>query len=271
MAEQQPDPTNPYQGKVPPRTYVTTIRRTRRITPRMLRITIGGGDLHEFVSAAPDQFITVIVPQPGQELPPLARALNWEEFRAIPAAVRPAARNYTVRHHRPEVGEIDVDVVLHGDSGPVARWANHARAGERLAIWGPRIAYRPPEETAWQLLVGDETGLPAIGAILAALPAGMRAQAIIEVADAAEEQALPSPGAAAVTWLHRGDTPASASTALLTAVRALAFPAGPRYIWGGGERRAMGALRKHLIEERGIAGEALAILNYWEQQSDEGH
>ena len=269
MAERKTAPANPYQGKVPLRVYHTVVLGTRQLTPHMLRITIGGGELHEFVSAAPDQFITFIVPQPGRELPPLGREVNWEELRKLPDDMRPAARNYTVRYHRPEVGEIDVDFVLHGDSGPVARWANHAKTGDPVVVWGPRIAYQPTDAAAWQLLIGDETGLPAIGAILEALPVGARAHAIIEVADAAEEQPLPTVGAVEVTWLHRGATPTSESTAILDAVRGLTFPDGPRYIWGGGERRAMSAVRKHLIEERGIAAEAISILNYWKQGDDE--
>lgn len=43
-------------------------------------------------------------------------------------------------------------------------------------------------EAKWIMFVVEETGLPAIATVLAALPAGMTASAIVEVHDAAKEQ-----------------------------------------------------------------------------------
>jgi NADPH-dependent ferric siderophore reductase len=127
------------------------------------------------------------------------------------------------------------------------------------------MAYDPPTADASQLLVGDETGLPAIGAIVEALPAGSRARVLVEVANAAERQALPSAADLAITWLYRDGLPPGENDLLLDAVRATTFPDGPRYIWGGGEFRAMTAIKKYLQEERGIDSGAIAILNYWRQ------
>ena len=36
-----------------------------------------------------------------------------------------------------------------------------------VALWGPRTGFEPAAETDWYLLVADETGLPAVAAILA--------------------------------------------------------------------------------------------------------
>ena len=47
-----------------------------------------------------------------------------------------------------------------------------ARPGDPVALWGPRTAYAPPAGTDWYLLVADETGLPAVAAILESLPEG---------------------------------------------------------------------------------------------------
>jgi NADPH-dependent ferric siderophore reductase len=223
----------------------------------------------DFVGVAADQFITLILPQPGQARPAVERGeLNWEAFRQIPDAIRPHARNYTVRAHRPDLAEVDVDFVVHGDEGAASAWALRAQPGDQLAVWGPRMAYEPPAD-CWQLLIGDETGLPAIGAILAALPAGARALALVEVADAAEQQALPSAGAVEVRWFFRDGVASGESDLLLDATRALTFPPGAIYIWGGGERRVMSAIKKHLHDERGIGSDAVSILNYWRR--GEGH
>jgi NADPH-dependent ferric siderophore reductase len=252
------------RGPVPLKTYLTRVRRVERITLRMHRVTIGGGDLEGFVSAAADQFITLILPQPGQERPAIdPDTFSWELFRAMPEAIRPIARNYTARRHRPAAAEIDVDVVLHGDSGPASNWALGAQTGDHLAIWGPRTAYAPPAGTAWQLLCADETGLPAAAAILEDLAPGDRALAFIEIADRAEEQPLRSAGDVTVTWLHRDGIPPGESDLLVEAIRRAQFPAGPVYAWGGAERGIMAAVRQHLREERGVANDAISFLNYW--------
>ena len=52
----------------------------------------------------------------------------------IPEAQRPEMRWYTVRALRPEAAEIDVDIVVHGDSGPGSAWALRAAPGDRVGF-----------------------------------------------------------------------------------------------------------------------------------------
>src|SRR3954447_19452154 len=127
---------------------------------------------------------------------------------------RRVKRRYTIRHARPERGELDLDVLLHGD-GPGARWGETAQPGDTVEFQGPRgkLELRP---APWHLLVGDESAVPAISAIADALPAGEEAVAFVEVQDAADE--LPVEGAD-VRWVHRGAT-APGGPELLTAALA---------------------------------------------------
>ena len=69
MSGQPVATTRPRRGPVPLKNYLARVIRSERITPHMHRVTIGGGDLQNFVSAAADQFITLILPRPGQERP----------------------------------------------------------------------------------------------------------------------------------------------------------------------------------------------------------
>ena len=270
MTGQPAATTKPRRGPVPLKNFLARVIRSERITPHMYRVTIGDGDLANFVSAAADQFITLILPQPGQERPLIDPAtFNWEFFRTMPDDIRPIARNYTARRHRPEVAEIDVDFVLHGDGGPASQWALAAKPGDHLAIWGPRMAYAPPEGTDWQLLCADETGLPAVAAILEELAPGERAVAFVEIADAGEAQPLVSAGDVAVNWLHRNGIAVGESDLLIDAVREATFPTGTVYAWGGGERRLMAAVRKHLQDERGVPTGAISFINYWRMGNHE--
>ena len=169
---------------------------------------------------------------------------------------RRVKRRYTIRHARPATGEFDLDVLLHGDA-PGSRWGATAAPGDPVEFQGPRgkLELRP---APWHLLAGDESALPAIAAICAALPPDERAVAVIEVRDAADELPIER---AETRWLYREQrTPGSAGL-LADALATLAIPAGARgYLMG--ESRAMVTLRS-VLERHGVAHDAIFVKGYW--------
>jgi NADPH-dependent ferric siderophore reductase len=169
---------------------------------------------------------------------------------------RRVKRRYTIRTARPDAGEIDLDVLLHGH-GPGSAWAAAARPGDEVQLQGPRGKLQLTAAD-WHLLIGDESALPAIAAISAALPAGEAAQAIIEVAGADDELPL----AADVRWVHRGERPAGHAELLEGALADHPLPPGRGHGYLLGETRAMVALRARL-EARGLPHEAIFVKGYW--------
>lgn len=165
-----------------------------------------------------------MVPSPGRPLP-RAEALechdsedparSWRRaWLRLPEAERGELRSYTVREARLDEAypEIDVDFILHphGPQGPAARWARSLRIGDPALVVGPRASSGhctgiefAPGRARHVLLAGDETALPAIAGILRDLPAGLRAEAVIEVPDTAMVEDLPTRATANVTWLER--------------------------------------------------------------------
>lgn len=253
------------------------------VTPRTKRVTFGGPDLADFVCAGPDQQVRLYFPRPGQTVPRVPPAPEDGEMRTwyrmfddIPEPERPPTRGYTIRSHDPERGVIAVDFGMHGGSGPAARWSERAAPGDVLAMFGPPPGYVRPipmaetmRDVAWTLLVGDESAVPAIATLLEALPEGARATAFVEVADAAEEVPLPTRGEATVHWLHRGATPPGRGDALLRAVRAADFPPGPVFAWLAGEAGQVRAVRRHLVNERGIDKRFIDFTGYWRSRRAE--
>jgi NADPH-dependent ferric siderophore reductase len=118
----------------------------------------------------------------------------------------------------------------------------------------------------WTLLVADETGLPALAAIVETLPAGHPVIALIEVTDAEDELPLEGPAALDVRWLHRGTAAPGSTTLIADALAALELPAGAGRAWGGGEARAMRDVRTHLRDERGLEAGAMSVLGYWKHR-----
>ena len=116
-------------------------------------------------------------------------------------------RNFTVRSHDAARAEIDVDFFLHGDAGRAAAWALRAQPGDEIGFAGPRMHWKGGNHADWSLLVADETGLPALLAILETLPAGHRATALAEVSDDSERQEVETAADVELVWLVRGGRP----------------------------------------------------------------
>lgn len=168
---------------------------------------------------------------------------------------RRVKRRYTIRHARQELGELDLDVLLHGDA-PGARWGATATPGDEVEFQGPRGKLEL-RSAAHHLLVGDESALPAIAAICEVLPESEDATAVVEVRDADDEL----PVRAATTWVHRVGTPPGGADLLTAALAEIHIPAATHaYLMG--ETRAMVALRAAL-ERRGVAHDAIFVKGYW--------
>ena len=236
------------------------VQRVRAITPRMLRVTLGGEQLAGFVSAAHDDHAKVFFPEPGQTQPPLPTlGPNGPVFAE---GARPAARDYTPRRYDPVANTLEIDFVLHGD-GPASSWAARAAAGQWLGVGGPRGSFVLSDTFDWYLLAGDETALPAIGRRLEELPAGARAIVVAEVADAEEEQRFESRADVDILWLHRDGAQPGAPDRLLKAITDLTLPPGEGYAWVAAEAQTAKALRRHLVDERGLGKDRVKAAAYW--------
>jgi NADPH-dependent ferric siderophore reductase len=242
-------------------TGLATVTAREPLTPLMVRFTLSAPDFADLGGEEPGEIITLGWSPPGEEL--ILPEAGWR-FRGR----EQHWRNFTVRAYRPEREEIDVDFFLHGDDGRASAWALRAAPGDRIGFAGPRTHWREHNGGAdWSLLVADETGLPALLAILEALPTGHRATALVEVGDDAERQPVESAADVELHWLSRGGRAPGTTTVLMDALRDLALPDGRGRAWGGAETRAMRAVRDHLREQRGLARAAVQALGYWKHSA----
>ncbi|MFJ3939749.1 siderophore-interacting protein [Streptomyces parvus] len=246
-----------------------------RVTPHMARVTFEADRLDASVGTSPDQQVKLCFPLPGQDRPVLPEesddATSWYyAFLAIPEDERPTMRSFTVRRRHPDSNALEIDFVLHGETGPATRWAGSAQVGDQLGMVGPSAVYSRPvsltdsiASSDWLLLAGDETALPAVGTLLEALPDGARAVAYLEVADAAEHQSFETAGDVTVHWLHRDGAGAGQSEVLVDAVREATFLPGRPFAWLAGESGTVRSLRRHLVNERKLDKRAIDFSGYW--------
>ncbi|RZJ06521.1 MAG: siderophore-interacting protein, partial [Haliea sp.] len=146
------------------------VLRCERLTPHMVRITLGGADLAGFSSPGFDDHVKLFFPDPVTGVLTLPD-MHADAPRPDEDAPRPLARDYTPRHHDAAAGTLAIDFALH-EAGPATQWALQAQPGQTLTMGGPRGSFILPTAFDWHLLVGDDTALPAIARRLAELPAG---------------------------------------------------------------------------------------------------
>lgn len=242
---------------------------TEAIGPHLRRVTLTGPTLSAFPFAGADQRVKLFLPRPGQDRPHLDGVSTIPEYLALAEDVRPVMRTYTVRRHRPEAAELDIDFALHGEDpaqlGPASAWALGAGPGDEAALYGPAASYHPPAGARWQLIAGDESALPAIAAIAEHLPPDTLGHLLIEVPDEDDRDHVAAPAGVEVHWLLRGAVPAQDSDLLADALAGLTLPGDhdAAYAWLAGEASVVRRLRRHLVDERGLDRERITFTGYW--------
>lgn len=239
--------------------------RTGRVSPHVMRVTLGGTDLRRFRYRGFDQWFRLAVPvRDGDRLDNLPQQFGvagYLRYRSLPRGTRPVIRNYTVRSYRPTPAEIDVDFVVHGSAGVAGPWASAVQPGARVALIDQGCGFRP-SQPEWVLLAADESGMPAVAAVLRDLPRNARGHAIIETFDGRDRQDLQAPAGVGVQWVERSpdDRPGSAA---LPALRRLALPSGTGYAFAVGESSLAVGARRHLVGERGMHKSQVTFCGYW--------
>ena len=212
------------------------------VGPRMRRITIAGDALAQFD------------PLPGQDV-----VVHVSDGHG-----GGVSRRYTIRNLDTAARRLDLDVVMHGH-GPGAAWAAAVAIGDAVEVFGPRGKVRLAS-ASWQLFVGDESAIPAIAEMIAALPGNSTAVALVEVTDADDEQPIPATAVIDVRWLHRGETTAGESELLDQALASVEVPDADRHVYLFGESRVVRRLRDQL-GGRGLQPHEISAKGYWNVSS----
>jgi NADPH-dependent ferric siderophore reductase len=236
----------------PQRPMFVTVTAVRRLSERMARITLTGDEVAEFDYAGPDHLARVFFPVAEDFRLPVTQDW-WPELQAMPAERRPVLRNYTVRRIDHARRELDIDFVLHGDSGPASAWACAAKPGDRIGVLSDGAEYEPGDAD-WQLIIGDEAALPAVAAILETLRTP--AHVLLEVADKLDILDLAAPA----TWLYRSG---ERGAGILEALHDMTFPEGKPYVWVAGESKVATTVRRYLVNERSIDKKQIYFCGYW--------
>ncbi|NLQ16356.1 SIP domain-containing protein [Marinomonas sp. M1K-6] len=234
---------DPLMSRPQPR-ELTVIRKSS-ITTNMLRVTLGGENIHTIPENQTGGYVKLIFAREEQ---------------------KPLIRTYTIRHQRAD--EIDIDFVLHEDGGPASSWAKQAQPNDTILVGGPGPKKTIEESSDWKILIGDMTALPAISVNLEELSQDAKGYALLEVMSEDDIQPLKHPAGIELKWIvnpHSGEN----SNVLLDQIQSLAWPQGSVSVWAACEFSGMRALRSFFKNNTNVEKENLYISSYWKLGSNE--
>jgi NADPH-dependent ferric siderophore reductase len=251
----------PRTGRIrrePPAFRRVAVAGVAPLTPRLVRVTVGGPELDGLVIDQPAASVRLLLPsRDSKEL--VMPTWKGNEF-LLPDGSRPTIRTLTPLRLDPTLQSLDLEIVVH-EGGAASAWAQAAQPGDMAAVSGPGRGYPIDAEASGFLLGGDESAIPAISQLLEVLPADKPVRVIIEVADPAARLELPKHPAASVDW-HDRPAGAPPGDALVAAITEADLTAGTR-VWAAGEAAAMQRIRRHLLDERKLPRSETWIRGYW--------
>ena len=247
------------------------VLRSTRLSHSFQRVTLGGGNLGDFVPLGYDQWFRLFLPSPAgslERVPAKLDTLAYLKYLALPKGVRPMLRNYTVAAFRPSGPsgpELDIDFVIHaspdGTLGPAAGWAFDAEPGDRVAFIDEGLGFNPPDGMERVAIVADETGLPAAAGVLASLPRTATGIALLEVPDQRDVREIDAPEGVEVRWLPRGAFGVPGQLAL-AALKDKPVGVGEFYAWAVGEAGMATGARRHWVAS-GVPKRNITFCGYW--------
>lgn len=246
--------------------FEVTVTRVVELNPVMRRITLSAPEIRDYSLLGPDEYFGLLMPGADGRLhlPDPERSNVRAAVSEMPEDEQPGLRWYTIRGIRRREGEVDVDIVTHGDSGPGSAWATSARVGDTAGFRSGGALYSSFDQ-ARQLLVADETALPALLAILEersrrGLPGlGEGVEAHVEVPSSSVLDGMEVPTDVVV---HLRGSAAPGTAVLVALAESPASSAGLDYAWLCGESGLATSLRRHLVQQ-GMDKRQITFSGYW--------
>lgn len=242
-------------GALPSNFKVLSLVGSGPVFPGLHRVTLAHDDVSSL--AAGGVHLRLMMPlEPG-------RTPEWPRMAANGTPVWPQgenklhARTITLRHVRPEDGEVDIDVVSH-DQGMISNWSLRAQPGDTVGIMGPAGLTLPPH-SQHLFLAADGTGLPALARLIDDLPEDATGDAVVAVADAYDPaNYLPT----SLFRIHKLP-PDRFEAEVVTLSRSLTTPGVTQYGFFAGEFQNAQDMRMLFKEELGLQKSDQLSSAYW--------
>ncbi|MEM9453900.1 MAG: siderophore-interacting protein [Myxococcota bacterium] len=241
--------------------WLVQVKRSKKLNPRLLELTFKGAP-RVFTPVGLDQSFYVVVPRERGHTQWITPTLREHDLDRMPAEERPYGAYYAVRQYRPDDGEIDLWIILHGNEGTVSNWARTAQPGDRAALFGPRSSFEWPADARRVILLGDETAFAAVAAIAESMPLSVDVEIYVEASAASQIIDFGRSDRVRTHWLFRGEDAPGSGSRLLDALCAQEIDEGT-HVFAACEATQARAIRQYLRVNCGLPPARRRVTAYW--------
>ena len=285
------------------RLFNVELKRREQLSPALTRFVFGGGGRRDETLAADQRIKIFFPDASGQPPSLPGGSEWYQAYRSVEPARRPPMRTIRALRAEQEVDVEFVLHGENGPASAWATHARigdrlQLAAPNRQYGDDPGgYEWKPPAGVRHILLIADETALPAVAGILEELAGEAEppvVEAFLEVPGEADILDLPAIPGARLHWLprHQAGIHSRNGERMIEAARQARLPerevaggaaqeledidideeilwelaspeSGSFYAWVAGESAAVMAIRRYLVQERGIDKRHLTLMGYW--------
>nr|WP_246461836.1 siderophore-interacting protein [Nocardia transvalensis] len=210
-----------------------SVAEIEQLTPGFTRVVLSGSALADYTDPRPADAFKLILPGDAPE--PVLRAFTVRRFDS-------AAQRLTMDVARHEQGSID--------------WLLALRPGDTVSLSGMRPEWAVGEGVRDHVLIGDDTAVPAIAAIIESLDASDTVSVYLALSDPADIALVPSHPNLTVRRLGAVTEAAEHTPPPVAAARRA-------QAWIAAEAGQVRRVRAHVTDRWGIARADLLARAYW--------
>jgi NADPH-dependent ferric siderophore reductase len=232
---------------------IATVVGVHQISPSYKRVVLEGPDLARFTDGGL-HFRLLFGPE-GAPWPYTDETgvTQWPE--GISAWHRPVYTARSIECGENGAAQIVFDVFIH-EGGRVTEWTRTLNLGATIALTGP-AGRRGFQDATWQYMIGDETAVPVVARMLAALPPHVQGKAVLFASHRDDVQHLEHPDGLAVQWIFRSE-----GKSPLGVLQDMKIQETDRYVFFASERSEAIAARGFL-GDCGFLKEEFHAAAYW--------
>ena len=253
--------SNKKSSEIKQNAHLITVKKVKRITPNMLRVTFYCPSLKEMDSSRQGAHCKILLPKPKTSLGDFKKIISIKP-KDLRIDERPIRRTYTVRFFRKESMEMDIDFVDHGDGGPASSWARNAKRGSYVGLLGPAFPKIKEFYADWYLIAADMSALPVAAATIEAMPKNAKGVAVFEITSKSDKQVIKAPPGIKFFWINHPNAH-SPSIAQLSFIKELDWKTGIVQTCIAGESGLIKQVRNYLVKEKLLPNQDTYISGYW--------
>ncbi|WP_190960504.1 siderophore-interacting protein [Corynebacterium spheniscorum] len=179
--------------------WILTITNKERISETVMRVTLQGDDCKAHKSQGFEEHVVLFFDAPdagGEVLPEPDGEGGW----TYPREGSRLHRHITIRRFRPELGEIDLDFILH-DEGFKTEWVKNIPVGTQMRMIGPHGGVEISEEYDRYKILVDEIGFTGVSRWLERTPSVAPKDVFVKIPSASSKVPVPECEGLNLTWL----------------------------------------------------------------------